>query len=170
MNTNYIKKQAIAGLLGKLFEWTCHSSPEDVARPGPAEPENLQLFRMYLSMLAEMHYTNTLRISDVNGVINYVLEIGRKHGHIFDNGSSYGSWGVRLGELRKIRKVLEIPSNKELFEYGTGYKFGDHTETIKGYKVNNTFLTLELKQDWSDGRKFSIPIEWSDLHTLYKEA
>ena len=169
MNTNYIKKQAIAGLLGELFEWTCHGSPEDKIKLGFTEPEDLHMFRLFLCMLAECHYRNKLRIKDVNSVIEYVMEIGEKHGHI-DKRMSTGSWGVRWSQLRRIKDVLDIPDNQELLEYGSKYQLYNETDIIKGYRVYSTFLTLELKQPWNGNHEFEIPIEWSDLHKLYKEA
>ena len=172
MNTNYIKKKAIAGLLGELFEWTCHNNPEETAyRDGLMEPEDLQVFRMYLSILAELHFRNTMRREDLDGVVKYIKSIARKHGHLWNSDAySTGSWGVRLSGLNKIQDIFEIPNDKMLLDFGDEFFLGVERHTIINYKIYNTFLSVKLYQvDNESHREFEIPIEWNELKKLYKE-
>ena len=172
MNTNYIKKKAIAGLLGELFEWTCHNNPEETAyRSGLMEPEDLQMFRMYLSILAELHYRNAMTIKDITAIAEYVKTIARKHGHLWNcDQYSSGSWGVRLSEVNKIEDIFDIPNDKVLLDYGDEFFLGVERHTIIDYKIYNTFLSVKLKQvDNESHREFEIPIEWRELKKLYKE-
>ena len=169
MNTAYIRKQAIAIILGDLLKDACIHSPDDMARDGFMEPNKpaLEEFQKSLAELANSHFWNALSINDVQGVVDFCHTVGREVHHIWSDGSTMGTWGNRFCELRQIQKVLKI-DDFELIERGTNFQsYGETYKLVSYGRPWKTWLAVTLgapaRWGWDN---FENTISYDDLVCL----
>ena len=167
MDTQIIKKLAIAKILGSLFEGTCqYSYLVKTAWNYPIEPDikALDKFRIKLSHLAELHFENLLDLDDcfvVKDVIEFTRIVGSEYGHVTSSYTT-GTWGVRHSTLHDILDVLNIP-DYDLLPVTSPYKFYDLDCIIDSYEISKFNFWVKLHPTNGIANDFSIDFSWKDL-------
>lgn len=171
MNTQHIKKMAIAKQLGEMLEHSCKYSPKTPASWGNVEPDTnaLAIFQTKTSWFAYRHFNDILTIQDVLEVYDYCYKIGYSVGHVLSQGTT-GTWGVRLSQLNNIMEILQI----EDFET-VGH--GDFITVLNKYQMEIERVEIETSWVWVHGKftneygyveQFPINYSWKEIGQLAK--
>jgi len=172
MNTQYIKKKAIAKALGELLEDTCLYSPDSQSRDDSMEPDvtALSRFSTMISDMAKLHFLNELEIEDVQFALDFCYEIGLKVGHVFWGNCMTGTWGVRIGKLENIKKIINV-GDFDIVGVGDAIlildKYDAEIEKIT-IGVNWVWLKVEFTNEYGYVEKFEIDYNWNKIDDLRK--
>ena len=164
MDTNYVRKQAIALQLGDLLASSCKYSPTTPAARGLIEPDwdALKDFQIKVADMANLHFQDYLKLDDVKKVFDYCYRIGRSVGHVFSDNSWTGTWGVRLQELNNIMDILSIP-DFELPKIGTVVEMYGIEVAIMKYEISESWLWVDYKPTNEETNPFPVSISWREL-------
>jgi hypothetical protein len=165
MDTTRIQKNAISQIIGDLFAGTCLYSPgTQAAYHGPIEPHELNTFRGILGRLAENHYKDQLTAADVENAIQYCERTGREYGHVSPSFLT-GTWGVRIGALKDILKLLALDWF-DLLPLKSTIDLYENKWIIANYSINKTFLAVKLESINPDVNGFEYCLDYNDLETV----
>jgi len=169
MNTQYIRKQAIALKLGELLTGTCKYSPKTPARWGVIEPnvESLEVFQNEIATLARLHFLDALKSDDVQAVIGFCERVARPIGHLMSDGCTTGTWGVRLHELNEIIEVIKL-EDFELLPFGTETVTYGIPVKILDYTVTEDWLVVKYEQQGEYEGTFEDCVSWKNINNLKK--
>ena len=171
MNTQHMKKNAIAKQLGEMLTHSCQYSPETPASWGKIEPDTnaLAIFQTKISWMAHRHFENILTIQDVEEVYNYCYKIGYSVGHVLSQGTT-GSWGVRLSQLNNIIEILQVEDFETVGR-------GDFIAVLDKYEMKIERVEISANWVWIHGKitneygyveEFPISYNWNDVYKLAK--
>lgn len=169
MNTQYIKKMAIAKQLGEMLEHSCKYSPTTPAQHGFIEPDTnaLAIFQTKVSWLAYRHFHDLLTRNDVMEVHKYCYNIGYSVGHILSQGRT-GTWGVRLAQLENIMAILEI-EDFDIAGYGNYVTVLDkYNAEIKSIQIESNWIwmNVEFENEYGHTENFPISYDWKELRKI----
>ena len=170
MNTQYIKKTAIAKALGELLEDTCRYSPETQARFDSIEPDTTALFNFttMISEMAELHFLNKLEIEDVQFALDFCYKIGVKVGHVFWGNCVTGTWGTRIGKLENIKKIINVGDFDIVGVGDSCLILGKYEAKIEKITigVNWIWLKVEFTNEYENVETFEVDYNWNEIENL----
>lgn len=171
MNTQTVKKTAIAKQLGELLEGTCRYSPETQARFDAMEPDTYAL-REFMGMLASMasaHFENNLDKEAVQYVIDFCYQVGYRVGHILSQGLT-GTWGVRISQLENIKKILDIPDFEMVTTGDLILVLNKYDGEIKQIEINSScvWVTVKITNEYEYEEEFPMDFSWKNIDKLRK--
>ena len=167
--TNIVKHTASNKILTSLFEGCNeYNNSEMAAYNNIMEPdiEGLNNFRSMLNFGGELirneDFTG-LKIFINDTLIPMVNRIGSKYGHVTYSYTT-GTWGVRLGQLKDILKVLALTDVPYLYNK-TGMIY-DIKIKITEIRINGHELWLKLEPENKEVNSFEIYLTWDNINNL----
>lgn len=128
--------------------------------------EGLNNFRSMLNFGGELirneDFTG-LKIFINDTLIPMVNKIGSKYNHITYSYTT-GTWGVRLGQLKDILKVLTLTDIPYLYNK-TGMMYETRIKIIN-VRIGTHELWLKLEPENKEVNSFEINLTWDNLNNL----
>lgn len=167
MNTQFLRQQVIAKILGELFEGTCRYGYEYPDRwNDPIEPseEDVNEFRFKLAELARIHHEQRpiSLLSKVEKCIKWTKNVGFKHGHVNSQWRT-GVWGVRVGWLEDIITALKMPYG-DLLPIGHKFMLHEQPYVFTRYAITPYHLGVYVKPAAPhELHEWSFTVEWDKI-------
>ena len=161
MDTKQIKKEAIAKLLGHILTGCCKYSPNDPTAWGDSmEPDIPALgeFVNIVGYMAKCHLEDNLSEFDLNMAEDFVRQVGQRCHHIWSDGTTTGTWGVRLQEIGELREIVNL-GEFSLPEIGTEIEMWGYKVMIVKYEVTENWVVVTYHYD---NGEYGVQ-EWGDV-------
>jgi len=171
MNTQYIKKQAIAKQLGEIMENACKYSPTTPAKYGNIEPDTNALanFILKIAHLTWLHFLDELTEAEVMEAYDFCYKVGYSVGHVLSQGTT-GTWGVRLSDLDNILEILRIEDFETVGYHDTIIVLDKYEMKIDTIKINANWVWVEgeITNEFGYVEKFPVDFSWKEIYNLKK--